>query len=331
MEKPSRLPAIGFGSPLIDHLVKVDDAKLASFGLLRGGMKLVDEAEVDRLHKAAGNAESVTGGAAANTMLAMARLGSTASFCGKIAADHWGAFFADRFRQQGVKDTLVRAASGVATGRVLSCITPDGERSFATHLGAAITMGAADLSPALFKEHGLVFVEGYLINNPPLIEAIFEQAKAEKCLVALDMASWNVVEANRDRFKAYLKNYVDIVFANEEESRALTGVEGAAGIDALADLVKTPVLKFGAKGSMVRWNGKDTRIEITPVKAIDTTGAGDLFAGGFLHAFLKGAGPETCLKAGSAVSREVVQVIGATLPDMTWLALRGEINGLLKG
>jgi len=321
--------ATGFGSPLIDHLARVDDGRLAEFGLVKGGMKLVDPAEIERLHALVGATETATGGAAANTTLALARLGTPAAFTGKIAPDQWGAFFADSFRKQGVRDLLVRAEPKKATGRVLSCVTPDGERSFATCLGVAVEFSPADLDAAMFSDSRLAFVEGYLIMNQPLVEAIFEGAKRQGAQIALDMASWNVVQEHRERFLSYLKEYVDIVFANEEEAKALCGEEGEKALDFISERCSISVVKLGSKGSLARRGQERVKLPITPVKAVDTTGAGDLYAGGFLHACLRGAPLEACCRLGSAVSREVVQVTGATLGDETWIRLRSEAADIL--
>lgn len=319
----------GFGSPLIDHLARIDESRLAEFGLVKGGMKLVDPAEVERLHALIGRTDTVTGGAAANTILALSRLGSPAAFSGKIAPDQWGAFFADSFRRQGVRDLLVRSEPKKATGRVLSCVTPDGERSFATCLGVAIEFSPADLTDAMFADARIVFVEGYLIMNQPLVEAIFQQAKRHGAEVALDMASWNVVQEHRERFLSYLKEYVDIVFANEEEAKALCGEDGEKALDFISERCAVSVVKLGSKGSLARRSNERVNLPIQPVKPVDTTGAGDLYAGGFLHAYQRKASLEACCRLGSAVSREVVQVTGATLDDETWLRLRGEAAEIL--
>ncbi len=322
--------ALGFGSPLIDHLAEVHEAQLQNFGLLKGGMKLVEGHEVLSIRKQIPSLKTATGGSASNTMLAMARLGARTGFSGKIAADEWGTFFRDQLSSHGVKNELIHAEPGHHTGQVVSLITPDGERSFATHLGAALLFKPEDLRPAMFDGADLVYVEGYLVMNRPLIEAIFKLAHQFHVEVAIDLASYNVVEENKEAFLKYLKDDVDIVFANEEEAMALTGKKDTAALEELKKMCKVAVVKLGDKGSLAGNEKNDIFHPIEAVKALDTTGAGDLYAAGFLYGHLLELPLATCAALGSLVSHEVVQVVGASLENKTWDKIKTGALGIIS-
>ena len=320
---------LGFGSPLIDHLARVRPEQINEFGLIHGGMKLVGAAEVDALKDRAQADRAAPGGSAANTCIALAHLGGASAFGGVVGADEWGRFFSSELKRAGVVDHLI-AHPAEATGRVLACVQPDGERSFATCLGAAIHLKAEDLQPAWFSGARFVYLEGYVIPNQGLVHRVVELARAAGAQVALDTASPNVVEEHRAAFLALLEDGVDVVFANAEEAFALTGKKGAEALDFFKKRQKTAVVKLGEEGSVAFHGTQAHRASIQKVKAIDTTGAGDYYAAGFLHGALQDLPLATCMGLGSIASRYVVQTWGAALSEETWAQVRQETAALLK-
>jgi len=322
--------AIGFGSPLIDHLSEVAEETLTGFQLMKGGMKLVEGHEVETIRQALPNLLSATGGSASNTMSALARLGARVGFGGKVGRDDWGKFFRDKLTAHGVQNHLVQSNEGLGTGQVISLITPGGERSFATHLGAAVSFKPEDLKDSMFQGASLVYVEGYLIMNPPLIDRIFKMAKHFGAETAIDLASFNVVSDFKEAFLKHLDEDVDIVFANEEEAFALTGKKDTAALDELKKICKVAVVKLGERGSLSANHKHEHFHPIEAVKAVDTTGAGDLYAAGFLFGHLMDLPLESCARLGSIVSREVVQVVGANLDDSIWKKITGEVENALQ-
>jgi sugar/nucleoside kinase (ribokinase family) len=201
---------------------------------------------------------------------------------GKIGHDELGSFFAQELENQKTRLHLLYSTSQ-DTGTALSLITPDSERTFATYLGAAVELGADDLQSSFFEDFTLLHLEGYLVYNHQLIEESIRRAKERNMEISIDLASYNVVEANRDFLTKIIKDSVDIVFANEMEAKALTGYEPEKALDILSEYCKVAVVKVGAKGSWIKVGNVKTFIEALKVKAIDTTGAGDLYASGSMR------------------------------------------------
>jgi sugar/nucleoside kinase (ribokinase family) len=221
---------------------------------------------------------------------------------------------------------LYRSAN--ASGLASAMISPDGERTFGTYLGAAVELSASDLKPEHFSGYHLLHVEGYLVQNHDLLENILIQARRAGLQVALDLASYNVVEANLSFLKEMISAYVDIVFANEEEAKAFTGNEPVQALHQLGDLASVVVVKTGRNGSMVKTDGKVWEIAAKPVQVIDTTGAGDLYASGFLYGLINEMGIDKAGKLGTLLAGHVIQHIGAKIPDETWKTIRSHIAAL---
>lgn len=313
---------LGIGNALVDALYpEATDALLAELGLRKGAMQMIDEETYNKFtaRMSGTRRERTTGGAACNTILALARLGATTTLIGKIAADDNGRFFSESFAAAGVSLNLITdSGAGSNTGVASAFITPDGQRTFGTYLGAAATLAAADMRQEWFAGHAYFYIEGYLVQNHELIDTAVAMARAAGLKVCLDMASFNIVEADRDFF-GHLLRQTDIVFANEDEARAFTGLPPEEALPALAAICPTAIVKVGACGAYARCGAETAFWPASPaIKAVDTTAAGDYFAAGFLHASTRGASLEDCLAEATLLAEEVVQVIGTRLSDAQW-------------
>ena len=309
---------LSIGSPLTDILIKIDDEKLLStLHLTKGGMHLVtDENYRKTLDFIAPLAsEMATGGSAANTALCISMLHGPAALFGKVNfRDVAGQNFMKQCKERHIVTHFVdgERPSGVA----ITFVTPDGERTFATYLGAASEVKAEELTPDVFTHADIVHIEGYLVANRPFLLRAYELAHAAGAKVSLDMASFNLVEAERDFFDKILP-ITDIVFANEEEAKAWSGKTPRESLDQLAILCDTAVVKVGAKGA---WAKSGEIVEFCPANkvenVVDTTAAGDFFAGGFLNALHQGGTLADALKCGTYCASEVIQVMGTQVAKL---------------
>jgi sugar/nucleoside kinase (ribokinase family) len=216
------------------------------------------------------------------------------------------------------------------TGVANTFITPDGERTFGTLLGAAATLQASDITPQLFEDVSMAHVEGYLVQNHELMEAICQTAMEQSVQLSLDLASYNVVEADLPFFHHLVQDYIDVVFANEEEACAFTGLKDPLeALRQIAALKCLAVVKLGSKGSCAKLGDEEVMVEARRVPVVDTTAAGDFFAGGFLHAFTQGGTLTQCLEMGSLLAGNVIQVVGTRLPDSQWEQIRQKAKEIL--
>ncbi len=315
---------IGIGNALVDVLVRLrDDSLLEKAGLPKGSMTLIDETRQRELRACMEGlpVEQATGGSAGNTILALARLGGNAGFVGKVGRDALGKFYADNCKQVGIDARLLHC--DLPTGVANTFISPDGERTFGTLLGAAATLQPDDITPELFAGVAMAHIEGYLVQNHDLMEAICQMAMAQSVQLSLDLASFNVVAADLPFFRHLVQDYIDIVFANEEEAAAFTGKKEP--LDALREIAAykcLAVVKLGGKGSLARLGDEEVVVGANKVPVVDTTAAGDFFAGGFLYALEKGASLESCLKFGTLLAGHVIGVVGTRLPDEAWKEIR---------
>ena len=324
MSKNKKFPSnkkliVSIGSALLDILAYEGDDFLKKTGAVKGGMTLVDNDFIElTLSKIKSNTSLVPGGSACNTAVGIGKLGGQARFVGKCGCGSMGKLLESNLIKNNVEPLLFQ--SSLPTGRVLSIITPDAQRSMFTYLGAASEIKPDEISTGCFDNAVIVHIEGYLLFNSDLILAALDSAKQAGALISLDLASFTVVEESKDILIKIVKEYVDILIANEDEARVFTGFsdEIKAG-RALSEGVEIAVLKVGERGSYISNKGKI--IKIAPKAAgpaVDTTGAGDLWASGFLFGFANGYPLEKCGELGSACGSEVCQVIGAQIPEEGW-------------
>jgi sugar/nucleoside kinase (ribokinase family) len=318
--KKAKNVVVGIGSALVDILIQESDGFLTASGAKKGGMTLVTDPNfIDTMvSKSKSSPSIVPGGSACNTILGIGRLGQPARFIGKRGKDRLGDLFEDALRRHNVEPRL--SHSTTATGRVLSIITPDAQRSMFTFLGASSETKPEELLEEYFTDAALVHIEGYLLFNETLILAALKAAKASGALVSLDLASYTVVEAAKNILEDIVHDYVDVLIANEDEARAFTGhADEDKALDALAKKAKTAVVKVGKRGSCISHKGQRARIGIMGSgSAVDTTGAGDLWASGFLYGLVNGYPVEKAGQIGAACGYEVCQVVGAQIPDQGW-------------
>lgn len=319
--------AIGVGSPLMDMLAHVEDVFLHDVAGAKGGMELVDHDGMTTLVGRLGDHQHAPGGSAANTIFGMSRLGSRCTFLGKVGSGDTGDLYKSKASTHGVDTSRFKHCAESATGRCLSMITPDSERTCRTFLGAAMNLSPAEISVADFANCRHAHIEGYVLFNRDLATRILECAKQAGCSISLDLASFEVVAANRDIIDGILANYVDIVFANEDEAEAYAGSKDPLeGLAALAVHCELAAVKVGAEGAYLRHKGETVRVNATPVKAIDTTGAGDLWAAGFLHGHLQGWELANSGALGARLGASVVQRTGAVIPDDEWRLIEAEFG-----
>ncbi|MBO4711287.1 adenosine kinase [bacterium] len=320
---------LGMGNALLDILVALPgDSVLTELGLAKGSMQLVDLAFSERVLKTVENLDFslVSGGSASNTIHGLAKLGVETSFIGKVSNDEFGSIFEKDMIASSINPILFRDEP--QTGRAIALISPDSERTFATYLGSAVRLSADELTVDLFKGHDLFHVEGYLVQDHNLIERALVLAKEAGLTTSLDLASFNVVVENLGFLQSIVSRYVDIVFANEEEARSFTGLPAEESALKIAEMCKIAVVKTGPKGSLVAC-GKDL-LTIPPVdaKRIDTTGAGDLYASGFLYGYVNGLSLEKSAMAGTILAACVIEKIGAKIPDECWPTMVEKIRAL---
>jgi sugar/nucleoside kinase (ribokinase family) len=318
---------LGIGNALVDVMTLIDnDNVLEKFSLPKGSMQLVD-GEKSAMIKAGTKSfkrNMVSGGSAANTIHGLAMLGINAGFIGSIGKDDTGDFFENDMKKAGVKTFLSRRNS--VTGTAVALISPGSERTFATHLGAAVELQADDLNPEDFKDFDILYLEGYLIINKPLVEKTCRIAKNNNMKIAIDLSSYNVVDAKLSDFKEIIEKYVDIVFANEEEAKSFTGLAPMEAVNIISRLCDIAVIKVGKDGSIVKRGDEMYRIGTIQVQCVDTTGAGDLYASGFLFGLASGLSLEKCGLFGSVLAGHVIEIVGARMDELRW----NKIMGILK-
>jgi sugar/nucleoside kinase (ribokinase family) len=318
---------LGIGNALVDVMTILDDDQiLEKFSLPKGSMQLVDmeKSELVKTEIQRFNRSLASGGSAANTIYGMAMLGVETAYIGSIGKDELGDFFENDMKKAGVRTILTKRDS--PTGTAVALISPDYERTFATHLGAAVELGADDLHQADFAGYNLLYLEGYQIYNKPLVEAACRLAKKENMKVALDLASYNVVESRLADFKEIVENFVDILFANEEEAKAFTGMDVAEALIEISKACEVAVVKAGSEGSWIKRGEEIIRIGAAAADVKDTTGAGDQYAAGFLYGYAMDRNLEVCGQYGSLMAGKVIEILGARMDIKRWLDIKSAIS-----
>lgn len=319
---------IGIGNALVDALVTLpNDDLLYDFGLPKGSMTLIGDDEQKRIQEcfASLDVQRATGGSAGNTMLALAHLGAEPGFIGAVGDDATGEFFAANCEKCGIEAHLTKLP--VQSGIAYTFISPGGERTFATYLGAAAMMGPENLTAEMLEGYDYLYIEGYLVQNHALILRAVELAKEKGLKVCLDLASYNIVEADHEFFVRLVTLYVDVVFANEEEARSFAKTEPEEALEHLHQLCEVAVVKLGAAGATIMSEGEKVFVEAWPVeKVIDTTAAGDFYAAGVMYGLMNGHTLTQCAQGGTVLSGHVIQVVGTQLTENTWSKIKSLID-----
>ncbi len=316
------------GNALVDMMTELpDDSLLQELDLRKGSMQIVDKEFSNKaLEKIQHLKRSeISGGSAANTICGLASLGIETAFIGKTGRDRLGKVFQKDLEHCGIRPLMLHSVN--ETGLALALVSPDSERTFATCLGAAVELEPGDLTADMFRGYTHFYIEGYLVQHHELIRRAVELAKEQELDVILDLASFNVVEDNFEFLHFLVKEYADVVFANADEARVFTN--GKKPEEALAEIAKDcwiAVVKTGKDGSLIQ-NGKHVfHVPASKVNCIDTTGAGDLYAAGFLYGLLNELNLPLCGEIGSILAGKVIEAMGARIPDASW----PEIKTLVK-
>lgn len=313
--KEATLDVLGVGNALVDVLSRADDAFLREQGLIKGTMALIDGPRAQRLYAAMGPGIEASGGSAGNTIAGLAVLGRCCAYVGRVLDDSLGRVFSHDLRSLGVRFETPMASDGPATGRCLILVTPDAQRTLNTYLGACVGLGPDDIDDSLVAEAQITYLEGYLFDPPDAKRAFRKAVAAAHAAgrkVALSLSDPFCVERARAEFETLVDQHVDILFANEIEICALYQVERFEdAIDRVRDHCEIAALTRSEKGSVVVSADGVQRIAPSPVETpIDTTGAGDLYAAGFLHGLTTGRDLETCGNLASLVAAEAVSHFG---------------------
>jgi sugar/nucleoside kinase (ribokinase family) len=317
---------LGIGNALVDIMTKLpDDSTLEKFSLRKGSMQLSERDFADKIDSetVSFDKSQSSGGSAANTIHGLASLGAPTGYIGKVGNDSFGEFFSNDMKANGIEPHMLKSATD--TGRAMALVSPDSERTFATYLGAAVELNDSDLNTNQFKGYKYLHIEGYLALNHNLMLKAAELAKENNLKISIDMASFNVVEDNLEFLQDYVKKHVDIIFANEEEAKAFTGKEPEDALNEIAEQCEIAVVKIGSKGSMVKSEGKTYMIDPFKTNSIDTTGAGDLYASGFLYGMVNKMPLEKCGRIGSLCASKVIQIIGTKMENKTWDEIKSTI------
>lgn len=313
---------IGLGNALTDILLQVADNDVSALNLPKGSMNLINfdtamavQRRFERVRKT-----MVAGGSASNTINALALLGSKAAFIGKLGNDEVGEFYRNDMLRNGVKPMLLPSA--LMSGYCTVLITPDGERTFCTYLGASSDLVAEDIHKEAFHGYDIFHIEGYMVQNHALIEKAITLAKEAGLIVSIDLASYNVVNENHDFLESLIRRYVDIVFANEDESFAYTHLAPELAVEAISKQCEIAVVKVGKRGSYVQCGDEMYHIGAVASRCLDSTGAGDFYAAGFLLGLSDGFDIRRCAEIGTLAAGRVVEVVGTKLPEETWEEIR---------
>lgn len=320
---------IGIGNALTDMLVNLsNDNVLTEYQLAKGSMSLVDSQLQTAISKSvAGLPYSLSlGGSAANTIRAMARLGTPTAFIGKVGEDNTGDFYEQALRNIGVTPYILRSEN--KSGKCVALVSKDGERTFVTHLGAALDLTAEEIDGAIFDSYDYLYIEGYLVQDHDLIRKTIERAKEHGLKVVIDLASFNVVEENRDFLRDIVERCVDILFANEDEARAFSGEsEPINALQYISSMCELAVVKIGTRGALIKRGEELVHVGImAAAKRVDTTGAGDFYAAGFMAGLCEGLSLRQCGTMGAITAGKVIEIVGTTLSEEAWSEIESLCN-----
>ena len=315
MQKPD-LAVVGIGNAIVDVLSHTEDAELTRLGLTKGSMRLIDAHEANALYGRIGPAVECSGGSAANTIAGVASLGGSAAYIGKVQADQLGDVFRHDLRALGVTFDTPPATDGPSTARCFVLVTPDGQRTMQTFLGVSVELRSDDIAPDLIVRSQITYLEGYLYDPPAAQQAFVKAARVAheaQRRVALTLSDSFCVERHRAAFLELVRGHVDILFANEQEICSLYQVaEFDQALQHVRGHCEVAVLTRSEKGSVILRGDELHIVDAAPVsRVVDTTGAGDLYAAGFLYGFTQGRELAECGRIGAIAAAEVISHFGA--------------------
>lgn len=327
---------VGLGNAIVDVLVRIpDDALLGQLGLTRGLMHPIDhERWIGIYHEVQTlGVEIAPGGSCCNTLSTLGLAGARVTFCGQVGDDQFGALYARAVGEACGGEHRMRTQPGGFTGKCLSLISArDAERTMCTHLGTSTELGALDAFEDSIRHSRVLHLEGYMFLGGPIREAALRAvaiAQQAGVTVSLDVSDAFVIRAVREDIWRVVRDAAGVVFLNAEEATALTGLEPGEAVHAVAAEVGTVVVKLGSQGSLVKHHGELHRVRVHPVQAVDTTGAGDAYAAGFLYGWVRGWAPQHCGDLGARFASLAVAQVGAVCRDVD--ALRRAVHAVAPG
>lgn len=323
---------LGIGNALVDVLSKLDsDETLVKIGIQKGAMDMISREQMYVIRKYQANTETTQapGGANCNTMRAIALLGGQSGFIGKVGDDSLGQFYEEALLKAGVASYLIKTEG--PSGACTVFISPDGERTMGTFLGPAPTISPDEITEDVLRNYNCIHIEGYLIVNEELVRETMKKAKRLGLKVALDLANYNIVNAYKGLLEEVIPQYVDILFANASEAEAFTGLPAQEAVKALEKQVDVALVTLGKEGSLIGSHGQFYHVDAEGGKPVDTTGAGDNFAAGFLYGQSVGASLVQSAQIGSMLSGYVIDVVGPQVPADKWKQIKLKVKAILAG
>ena len=323
---------LGLGNALVDVLSKLDsDETLVKIGIQKGAMDMISREQMYVIRKYQANTETTQapGGANCTTMRAIALLGGQSGFIGKVGDDNLGEFYEEALLKAGVASYLIKTEG--PSGACTVFISPDGERTMGTFLGPAPTISPDEITEDVLRGYDCIHIEGYLIVNEELVRETMKKAKRLGLKVALDLANYNIVNAYKGLLEEVIPQYVDILFANASEAEAFTGLPAQEAVEALEKQVHVALVTLGKDGSLIGSEGKFYHVDAEGGKPVDTTGAGDNFAAGFLYGQSVGASLVQSAQIGSMLSGYVIDVVGPQVPADKWEQIKLKVKTILAG
>jgi sugar/nucleoside kinase (ribokinase family) len=311
-----KFDVVGIGNAIVDVLAEVEDDFLTSRSLEKGSMKLIDEEDAKILHNSINVVEHLSGGSAANTIAGLAMLGDNVAFIGKVKSDQLGQIFEEGLNCIGVKCKSSKIAIGLPTARCIILVTPDSQRTMCTYLGTSGSLSPDDIDEDIIRNAKIIYFEGYLWDRPEAKEAINKAIAIAKKFgnkIAFSLSDGFCVDRHREEFFHIIQNYSDIIFANEIEINSLFNTSNRnESIKQCKNMKKIFAITMAEKGSMIINGSEVIKVDAFVVeKPMDSTGAGDMYAAGFLHGFIKGKELKKCGEIGSMISSEIIMHFGA--------------------
>lgn len=324
------MKTIGLGNALVDVLLRLEnDDVLPQIGIQKGAMDMISEAQMIAIRTAQKELDrsQTPGGSACNTMRALSYLGADSGFIGKIGSDEVGEYYEEEVRKAGVTPYFIKT-EGVS-GSCTVLISPDGERTMGTFLGPAATIIPEEIQDEHLAPYHYIYIEGYLIVNEPLMYATMQAAKRLGLKIALDLSNFNIVNGFKSLLEDIIPKYVDILFSNESEAEAFTGLKAQEAVKVLSEMVDISIVTLGKEGALIGSNGNVIAVKAEGGKPTDTTGAGDNFAAGFLYGQSVGATLEQSARIGSLLAGYVIDTIGPEIPAHQWNEIKLKVKEIL--
>ncbi len=321
---------LGIGNALLDVLLRLEnDNTLNDICIQKGAMDLIQEEQMIAIHQAQAGLDRnyAPGGSVCNTMRAIAILGAKVGYVGKVGTDANGAFYENALQKAGVTPHIVRTEGISGCSTVL--ISPDGERTMATFLGPAATLSATEVANTTISSYDCVYIEGYLISNEALFLPVLQRAKSAGLKIALDLSNFNIVHGFKDLLSEVVPKYVNILFSNESEAVAYTGLKAEDAVRKISEQVDISIVTLGKNGALVGSRGELITVPSLGRNPVDTTGAGDNFAAGFLYGLSLNASLTQAAQIGSLLAGHVIETIGPQIPDERWCEIKLKVAEIL--